>query len=70
LSAVRLGDDRHSSGRGAARCADGICGIEAKGGSLDGAGPEVAGGTVFSNSGYPRTGRMPVNVLLAFVPEE
>ena len=29
----------------------------------------VAGGMLFSNSGYPRTGRMPDNLLLAFVPE-
>ena len=70
LSAVRLGDDRRTAGRGAARCADGICGVEAKGGSVDGAGPVVAGGMLFSSSGFPRTGGMPVNVLLAFVPEE
>ena len=36
------------------------------GGSLDGAGPVVAGGMVFVNSGYPRFGGMPGNVLLAF----
>ena len=39
---------------------------EGKGGSLDGAGPVVAGGMVFVNSGYPRFGGMPGNVLLAF----
>jgi polyvinyl alcohol dehydrogenase (cytochrome) len=44
--------------------------VEAKGGSLDGAGPVVAGGMVFVNSGYPRNGGMPGNVLLAFAPEE
>ena len=38
----------------------------AMGGSLDGAGPVVAGGMVFVNSGYPRFGGMPGNVLLAF----
>jgi polyvinyl alcohol dehydrogenase (cytochrome) len=37
-----------------------------KGGSLDGAGPVVAGGTVLVNSGYPRFGGSPGNVLLAF----
>ena len=37
-----------------------------KGGSIDGAGPVVAGGMVFVNSGYPRNGGMPGNVLLAF----
>ena len=40
--------------------------IEASGGSLDGAGPVIAGGLVFVNSGYPRFGGTPGNVLLAF----
>jgi polyvinyl alcohol dehydrogenase (cytochrome) len=44
--------------------------VEAKGGSLDGAGPVIAGGMVFVNSGYPRNGGMPGNVLLAFAPED
>ncbi len=44
--------------------------VQAKGGSLDGAGPVVAGGMLFVNSGYPRNGGMPGNVLLAFAPEE
>jgi polyvinyl alcohol dehydrogenase (cytochrome) len=44
-------------------------GVPAKGGSIDGAGPVVAGGMVFVNSGYPRNGGMPGNVLLAFAPE-
>ena len=43
-----------------------VNGMEAKGGSLDGAGPVVAGGMVFVNSGYPRFGGVPGNVLLAF----
>jgi polyvinyl alcohol dehydrogenase (cytochrome) len=47
-----------------------VNGIEAKGGSLDGAGPVIAGGMVFVNSGYPRNGGMPGNVLLAFAPED
>jgi polyvinyl alcohol dehydrogenase (cytochrome) len=47
-----------------------VNGVEAKGGSLDGAGPVVAGGMLFVNSGYPRNGGMPGNVLLAFAPEE
>jgi polyvinyl alcohol dehydrogenase (cytochrome) len=47
-----------------------VNGVEAKGGSIDGAGPVVAGGMVFVNSGYPRNGGMPGNVLLAFAPEE
>lgn len=47
-----------------------INGVEAKGGSLDGAGPIVSNGMVFVNSGYPRFGGMPGNVLLAFEPAE
>ncbi len=47
-----------------------VNGVPAKGGSIDGAGPVVAGGMVFLNSGYPRNGGMPGNVLLAFAPEE
>jgi polyvinyl alcohol dehydrogenase (cytochrome) len=47
-----------------------VNGVEAKGGSLDGAGPVVAGGMLFVNSGYPRNGGMPGNVLLAFAPEK
>ena len=47
-----------------------VNGVAAKGGSLDGAGPVVAGGMLFVNSGYPRFGGMPGNVLLAFgLPE-
>ena len=44
--------------------------IQAKGGSLDGAGPVIVGGMVFVNSGYPRQGGMPGNVLLAFAPDD
>jgi polyvinyl alcohol dehydrogenase (cytochrome) len=47
-----------------------VNGVEAKGGSLDGAGPVVADGKLFVNSGYPRNGGMPGNVLLAFGPGE
>jgi len=43
-----------------------VNGAPAHGGSLDGAGPVIAGGMVFVNSGYPRFGGMPGNVLLAF----
>jgi polyvinyl alcohol dehydrogenase (cytochrome) len=45
-------------------------GVRAKGGSLDGAGPVIAGGMLFVNSGYARNGAMAGNVLLAFAPEE
>ena len=43
-----------------------VNGAAAKGGSLDGSGAVVAGGMVFVNSGYPRFGGAPGNVLLAF----
>jgi polyvinyl alcohol dehydrogenase (cytochrome) len=43
-----------------------VNGVPAKGGSIDGAGPVIAGGMVFVNSGYPRNGGMPGNMLLAF----
>jgi polyvinyl alcohol dehydrogenase (cytochrome) len=44
----------------------GVNGVPAKGGALNGAGPVVAGGMVFVNSGYPRQGGTPGNVLLGF----
>jgi polyvinyl alcohol dehydrogenase (cytochrome) len=47
-----------------------VNGIQAKGGSLDGPGPVIVGGMMFVNSGYPRNGGMPGNVLLAFAPED
>ena len=47
-----------------------VNGARGKGGSLDGAGPVVAGGMVFVNSGYARNGGVAGNVLLAFAPEE
>jgi polyvinyl alcohol dehydrogenase (cytochrome) len=43
-----------------------VNGVEAKGGSLDGAGPAISGGMLFVNSGYALWGGMPGNVLLAF----
>lgn len=47
-----------------------VNGVQAKGGSVDGAGPVVVDGMVYINSGYPRFGGMPGNVLLAFAPED
>jgi polyvinyl alcohol dehydrogenase (cytochrome) len=44
-------------------------GVRGKGGSLDGAGPVIAGGMLFVNSGYARNGAIAGNVLLAFAPE-
>ena len=46
-----------------------VDGVAAKGGSMDGAGPVVVDGMVYVNSGYPRFGGMPGNVLLAFSRE-
>lgn len=43
-----------------------VNGVAGKGGSLDSAGPVVAGGMVFTNSGYGMWQGMPGNVLLAF----
>jgi polyvinyl alcohol dehydrogenase (cytochrome) len=43
-----------------------INGVAGKGGSLDGAGAVIVDGMVFVNSGYPRFGGLPGNVLLAF----
>jgi len=43
-----------------------VNGIPAHGGSLDGAGPVIVNGMLYVNSGYPRFGGMPGNVLLAF----
>ncbi len=43
-----------------------VNGVAASGGSLDGAGPVIADGMVYVNSGYPRFGGQRGNVLLAF----
>ena len=43
-----------------------VNGVKGKGGSLDGPGPVVVGGTLYVNSGYGMFGEMPGNVLLAF----
>ena len=47
-----------------------VNGVPAKGGSIDGGGPAVADGMVFTNSGYSHhSGVIPGNVLLAFSVE-
>jgi polyvinyl alcohol dehydrogenase (cytochrome) len=43
-----------------------VNGQKARGGSLDGPGPTIAGGMLYVNSGYGQWGGMPGNVLLAF----
>jgi len=52
------------------RTFDTVNGVRATGGAIDGPGAVVAGGMVFVNSGYARTGGMAGNVLLAFSVEE
>jgi polyvinyl alcohol dehydrogenase (cytochrome) len=42
--------------------------VEASGGSLDAAGPTVAGGIILVSSGYGLYGGAPGNVLIAFAP--
>ena len=46
-----------------------VNGIDAKGGSLDGAGPTIADGAVYVLSGYGRLGGHGGNALIAFTPE-
>ena len=48
-----------------ARSYETVNGVPGRGGSLDGAGPAIAGGLVIVNSGYPHGGGMPGNVVLA-----
>jgi polyvinyl alcohol dehydrogenase (cytochrome) len=43
-----------------------VNGVKAHGGAMDGAGPVIVNGTMYVNSGYPRFGGLPGNVLLAF----
>jgi polyvinyl alcohol dehydrogenase (cytochrome) len=43
-----------------------VDGVTARGGSLNGPGPAIAGGMLFFNSGYSSPGGLPGNVLLAF----
>jgi polyvinyl alcohol dehydrogenase (cytochrome) len=42
-----------------------VNGVPASGGAIDGAGPTVANGMLYLNSGYPNGGGMPGNVLIA-----
>jgi polyvinyl alcohol dehydrogenase (cytochrome) len=45
---------------------DGVNGMKAKGGTLDGGGPTIANGILYTNSGYGRLIGQAGNVLLAF----
>jgi polyvinyl alcohol dehydrogenase (cytochrome) len=51
-----------------ARSFETVNGVKANGGSLDAAGPTIAGGMLFVNSGYGLYGGMGGNVLIAFAP--
>ena len=46
-----------------------VNGVPGRGGAIDVAGPVIAGGMLFTVSGYPARGGMPGNVLLAFALE-
>jgi len=43
-----------------------VNGVEARGGSFDGPGPVIAGGSLYVTSGYGAMGGIPGNILLAF----
>ena len=45
---------------------DTVNGVQAKGGSIDGPGPVIVRGMVYTNSGYGQFGGVAGNVLLAF----
>jgi polyvinyl alcohol dehydrogenase (cytochrome) len=47
-----------------------VNGVKGKGGSIDGAGPVLAGGQLIVNSGYDKFGEIPGNVLLVFGPRK
>jgi polyvinyl alcohol dehydrogenase (cytochrome) len=51
-----------------ARTFPSVNGIRANGGSLDAAGPTIAGGMIFVGSGYGLYGGQAGNVLIAFAP--
>jgi len=48
---------------------DTVNGVKGTGGSIDGPGPVIVGGMLYTNSGYGFVGGTPGNVLLAFAPE-
>jgi polyvinyl alcohol dehydrogenase (cytochrome) len=47
-----------------------INGVKGVGGSIDSAGPIVAGGYLIVNSGYDKFGEIPGNLLMVFAPRE
>jgi polyvinyl alcohol dehydrogenase (cytochrome) len=66
LRAYAAGDGKIVWDVDTAREYESVNGVEAWGGSLDGAGPAIAGGMLYVNSGYTLGGGMSGNVLLAF----
>ncbi len=46
-----------------------VNGVKGSGGSIDSAGPVIAGGMLIVNSGYDKFGEIPGNVLLVFAPK-
>jgi polyvinyl alcohol dehydrogenase (cytochrome) len=66
LRAYATGDGKVVWDFDTAREYESVNGVEAWGGSLDGAGPAIAGGMLYVNSGYTLGGGMSGNVILAF----
>ena len=66
LRAYDSGDGRVLWESDTARDFTTVNGVPASGGSIDGPGPTVVGGMVFTGSGYGRWRGRPGNVLLAF----
>lgn len=46
-----------------------VNGVKGAGGSIDSAGPVIAGGRIIVNSGYDKFGEIPGNLLLVFAPK-
>lgn len=66
LRAYDSGDGRIIWDVDTARDFDTVNGVQASGGSIDGPGPTIAGGMLYTGSGYGRWRGRPGNVLLAF----
>jgi polyvinyl alcohol dehydrogenase (cytochrome) len=47
-----------------------VNGVKGRGGTIDSAGPVIAGGSLIVNSGYDKFGELPGNVLLVFGPKD
>jgi polyvinyl alcohol dehydrogenase (cytochrome) len=47
-----------------------VNGVKGRGGSIDSAGPVIAGGRLIVNSGYDKFGEIPGNLLMVFAPRE